>query len=41
MEFLIEEKLLPERKLRDLLSEGEQLTSILLASRKTALKKKN
>ena len=41
MEFLIEENLMPETKLKDLLSEAEQLTSILIASRKTAKKTKN
>ena len=41
MEFLIEEKLMPETKLKDLLSEANQLTSILVASRKTANKRKN
>jgi len=41
MEFLIEENLMPESKLNDLLSEGKQLTSILITSRKTASKKKN
>jgi len=38
---LLEENLMQEAKLKDLLSEAKQVTSILIASRKTALEKKN
>jgi len=41
LEFLRDENLMPETKLKDLLSEAKELTSILIASRKTALEKKN
>jgi four helix bundle protein len=41
MDFLIEEKLARSAQLKDLLSEAKELTSILIASRKTALKNKN
>ena len=41
MEFLAEEKLVSLNKLKDLLSEAKELTSILITSRKTALKKEN
>jgi four helix bundle protein len=41
MDFLIEEKLAPPGQLKDLLSEAKELTSILIASRKTALKTNN
>ncbi|MHC4551740.1 MAG: four helix bundle protein [Planctomycetota bacterium] len=41
MEFSRDENLMPETKLKDLLSEAKQVTSILIASRKTANKKKN
>lgn len=41
MEFLLEENLIPETKLKDLLLEVNQLTSILIASRKTASRIEN
>lgn len=40
MEFLIREKLARLVQVKDLLSEAKELTSILIASRKTALKNK-
>ena len=40
MEFLIEENMMPEIKLKDLLSEAKQLTSIVVSSWKTAKKVK-
>jgi four helix bundle protein len=36
MEFLLEEGLLPEKKVRPLLTEGQELTTILIAARHTA-----
>ena len=36
MEFLLEEGLLPEKKVRPLLTEGQELTSIVIAARHTA-----
>lgn len=41
IEFLRDENLMPETKLKDLLSEAKEVTSILIASRKTATTKKN
>ncbi len=36
MDFVIDEKLLQEKKVLPLLQEGRELTSILVSSRKTA-----
>ncbi|MGD9110135.1 MAG: four helix bundle protein [Phycisphaerales bacterium] len=38
LEFIVDEKLLPERKVRPLLDESGELTAILVASRKTTRK---
>jgi four helix bundle protein len=41
MEFVIDEHLLPEDKVIHLLTEGRELTSIFISSRKTACKNAN
>lgn len=40
MEFAVDEKLVTEERAKDLLTEGMELTSIFIASRKTAKKNK-
>lgn len=40
MEFVVDEKLLSQQKASSLLQEAKELTSILIASRKTAIKRK-
>ena len=40
LEFIVDEKLMPELKVKSLIDEGMELTSIFIASRKTAKNRK-